>query len=420
MSSETFRDLIIAMVTQERCCNTHIRRIMRFGTTIRHAGRGLLLCILLHVSISTAWGASGIIQSVLGTARVSQQSGLERPAQKGVQLYPGDTITTNEKSRVQIRMIDEAMIWIHPESSLTIDKYSYTKQGDSKDQAVLRLVTGGLRTVTGFIGKVNRNNYSLSTPNAVLGIRGTDFQVSFVSPGKTSQPAPASPGTYNHVFLGATVLNSNGSSINVDQGQTAFAALTPGIPPQLLPARPPFMDAQQGGGSAGNPAAGTAAGTAAPAPTTPPTRMLLITLRFAPPPAHSSAVTTSSRNARPSEEEQTVRVLDGAKATMAISQSTPSVTRQGSGAQQGMVVELSPRLAGNTVTVQIQALRTGSSAGGASSQSVATTINVALSEWIEVTGRGPFASNSLAETTSSRNAKAGAQAIYLKVDEVNR
>ncbi len=377
-----------------------------------HIRTGLrwLLRLLLLICISPTWAASGIIQSVTGTARVSQPSGLERAAQKDVQLYPGDTITTGAKSEVRIRMIDEAMIWIQPESSLTIDKYSYVKQGDAKDQAVMRLIAGGFRTVTGLIGKINRNNYSLSTPNAVMGIRGTDFQVMFVSPGQTRTPSSPESGTYNHVYLGSTVLNANGNSVNVEQGQTAFAGLTPGAPPQLLRSKPAFMDAQQAANKETVPAAKSEAKP----------RMLLVTLRFGSPPSASSTTTTSSRDARSTNEEQTVRVMDGAKAIMTISQNAPSATRQGNGTQQGTIVELSPKLAGNNVTLQLQAQRSSSSPSGNLAQNVATTISVPLSEWTEVTGSGPFTSNNTVETTSSRSAQSSPKTIYLKVDEVTQ
>ena len=377
-----------------------------------HIRTGLrwLLRLLLLICISPTWAASGIIQSVTGTARVSQPSGLERAAQKDVQLYPGDTITTGAKSEVRIRMIDEAMIWIQPESSLTIDKYSYVKQGDAKDQAVMRLIAGGFRTVTGLIGKINRNNYSLSTPNAVMGIRGTDFQVMFVSPGQTRTPSSPESGTYNHVYLGSTVLNANGNSVNVEQGQTAFAGLTPGAPPQLLRSKPAFMDAQQAANKETVPAAKSEAKP----------RMLLVTLRFGSPPSASSTTTTSSRDARSTNEEQTVRVMDGTKAIMTISQNAPSATRQGNGTQQGTIVELSPKLAGNNVTLQLQAQRSSSSPSGNLAQNVATTISVPLSEWTEVTGSGPFTSNNTVETTSSRSAQSSPKTIYLKVDEVTQ
>jgi len=377
-----------------------------------HIRSGLrwLLRLLLLICIGPTWAASGIIQSVTGTARVSQPSGLERAAQKDVQLYPGDTITTGAKSEVRIRMIDEAMIWIQPESSLTIDKYSYVKQGDAKDQAVMRLIAGGFRTVTGLIGKINRNNYSLSTPNAVMGIRGTDFQVMFVSPGQTRTPSSPEPGTYNHVYLGSTVLNANGNSVNVEQGQTAFAGLTPGAPPQLLRSKPAFMDAQQAANKETVPAAKSDAKP----------RMLLVTLRFGSPPGASATTTTSSRDARPTNEEQTVRVMDGAKAIMTISQNAPSATRQGNATQQGTIVELSPKLAGNNVTLQLQAQRSSSSPSGNLAQNVATTISVPLSQWTEVTGSGPFASNNNVETTSSRSAQSSPKTIYLKVDEVTQ
>src|SRR5690606_28908415 len=40
---------------------------------------------------------------------------------------------------------------------------------------VFRLVKGALRTVTGFIGRSNRDAYKVNTATATIGIRGTEY-----------------------------------------------------------------------------------------------------------------------------------------------------------------------------------------------------------------------------------------------------
>lgn len=42
-------------------------------------------------------------------------------------------------------------------------------------RAFFRLLKGGFRAVSGLIGKVDRNEYRISTPVATIGIRGTDY-----------------------------------------------------------------------------------------------------------------------------------------------------------------------------------------------------------------------------------------------------
>ena len=136
------------------------------------------LLVLLWACSLPAWSAAGIIQLVLGEAHVSNASGLERPAQKGVQLYDGDTVWTRKRANVQIRMIDDAMIWVYPETRLKISAYDKTAgKGFKGEHAALELFNGGLRTVTGSI----KQNYAMTTPNASIGIRGTDFEVAVIA-----------------------------------------------------------------------------------------------------------------------------------------------------------------------------------------------------------------------------------------------
>ena len=41
--------------------------------------------------------------------------------------------------------------------------------------AFFSLLKGGFRTVSGLIGKINHEDYSVATPVATIGIRGTDY-----------------------------------------------------------------------------------------------------------------------------------------------------------------------------------------------------------------------------------------------------
>lgn len=48
-------------------------------------------------------------------------------------------------------------------------------EGGDGSRAFFRLVKGGFRSVSGLIGKVNQDNYRVSTPVATIGIRGTRY-----------------------------------------------------------------------------------------------------------------------------------------------------------------------------------------------------------------------------------------------------
>jgi hypothetical protein len=50
------------------------------------------------------------------------------------------------------------------------------------DNASFNLVKGGLRSVTGLLGKRNKEKFAMKTPSATIGIRGTTFIAEWVAP----------------------------------------------------------------------------------------------------------------------------------------------------------------------------------------------------------------------------------------------
>lgn len=97
-------------------------------------------------------------------------------------IYEKDQIRVGNDARAQFRMTDTAIISLQENSVLQIKKYQY-KEGRNDNSALLELLQGGLRTITGAIGKNNKKAYELRTPLATIGIRGTDYEVEIVTNG---------------------------------------------------------------------------------------------------------------------------------------------------------------------------------------------------------------------------------------------
>ena len=97
-------------------------------------------------------------------------------------IYEKDEIRVGNDGRAQFRMSDTALISLQENSVLQIKKYQY-KAGRNDNSALLELIQGGLRTITGAIGKDNKQAYELLTPLATIGIRGTDYEVEIVANG---------------------------------------------------------------------------------------------------------------------------------------------------------------------------------------------------------------------------------------------
>ncbi len=159
--------------------------------------------------------------------------GKNRKLSKGDPVRAGDTLISGKNAALQLRMEDGGTIVLRPESQLLIESYAYKGTQDGSEHIALELLTGGFRAITGNIGKLHKDNYVIRTPNATVGIRGTDHETVFVPMTLPGQAAVVEPGTYNHVISGATVLQSNQRKLLIEPNQTGFAALN-GTSPIIL------------------------------------------------------------------------------------------------------------------------------------------------------------------------------------------
>ena len=113
---------------------------------------------------------------------ISKRSGSEITLKRRSNIFENDEIHVGKSGRAQFRMIDKAIISLQENSVLQIKEYRYKTPG-KPDSSLLELLSGGLRTITGAIGKGNKKAYELRTPLATIGIRGTDYEVEIVSNG---------------------------------------------------------------------------------------------------------------------------------------------------------------------------------------------------------------------------------------------
>ncbi len=125
--------------------------------------------------VPTAFAADTVVGKALFTqgAVSAQMPGQgARLLGKDAPIHEGDRITTGSKSFAVLEFVDGAKTTLRPDTVFAIDTY---RQGGDKEGVSLGLVKGGLRTLTGAIGKRNPENYRLKTPVATIGIRGTEY-----------------------------------------------------------------------------------------------------------------------------------------------------------------------------------------------------------------------------------------------------
>lgn len=162
---------------------------------------------------------AGTVMETQGSVQVA-----DKRISAKTEIFQGDQITTGSDGELLIRMTDGTTMAVRPNSVLKVDRYRFENDAkkSSENNFLVRLVKGGLRTVTGLIGKRNPNEFKIATPTATIGVRGTDFEVAVIE----KERAGVEAGTYNKVFDGATFLeNSLGSRIEIGAGQVAFSPM---------------------------------------------------------------------------------------------------------------------------------------------------------------------------------------------------
>jgi hypothetical protein len=148
---------------------------------------------------ATQTGAPANATDVTGTAYVVRADGQQRILARGSALNVGDVVTTTRNSSVRLRFSDGGETALRPESRLSVQSYTFNTEAPQSDGLVLSLLKGGLRAITGAIGKRgNVDAYRLQINTVTVGIRGTDYTAR-VCDGDcnavVAQTTPTTPGT---------------------------------------------------------------------------------------------------------------------------------------------------------------------------------------------------------------------------------
>ncbi len=136
-----------------------------------------------------AAGEVGLVKVVKGVASAQTDGEDPRLLAQQSPIYRSDTLITGKKSFLIVNLDDGSAITLRSDSRLKVADYS-REAGDEK--ALIELGKGGLRMLTGAIGRLRPENVSVRTRVASIGIRGTDFIVRICGPGECEQAGAAS------------------------------------------------------------------------------------------------------------------------------------------------------------------------------------------------------------------------------------
>jgi FecR protein len=174
---------------------------------------------------------SGHVTWLHGPVTITDVNGNARKASTNEPIEEGETIRTGSDGLANIRFIDGGIVSLRTATALQIERYSFHPGSREEGAIFLRLIQGGVRSITGLIAKTNPDAYMLETPTALLGVRGTDHETYYVP--ATLQGAPVAPGTYERVHAGATLMQGSTQAIEIAAGHTGYAGIDATRPEQL-------------------------------------------------------------------------------------------------------------------------------------------------------------------------------------------
>lgn len=156
-------------------------------------------------------------------------------------IMEGDLLKTEEDSFARIKFNDKSEIVLRPETEFKVNALKFNADKPDENKVDMDLIKGGMRAVTGLIGKNNPDAVRTGTPTATIGIRGTHFGAMFCDGNCGSVPtasgSPPPNGLHTDVVSGGISLTNSAGTVNVGAGQYGFVANANAMPVLVPPSQ---------------------------------------------------------------------------------------------------------------------------------------------------------------------------------------
>ena len=202
--------------------------------TFRLVFRSLLSLVLGLSGIAQAGDVATLI-NLVGKASAVRADGKVVPLKMQDKIQEGDTLVTEKGGFAMFRFIDGGEMILRPDTKIKVNEYKFSEDNPKGDKANLNLVQGGLRRLTGAIGKRgDMDADKLVTATATAGIRGTIYDTIQCNNdcGSTLQN-----GVYFRVREGEIVVTNDAGQLSVKSGQFGYSPRPNGTP-NMLPRDP--------------------------------------------------------------------------------------------------------------------------------------------------------------------------------------
>ena len=130
--------------------------------------------LLILFSIPAFSTEIGEISELRGNGEITRVNSTDSfTAEVDSDIFSFDDVRTGN-GRLAIEFLDSSIVKLTEHSKLIIDEYIFDPD-PSKSKMALNMASGTARFISGAFGKIDKENITINTPTATIGIRGTDF-----------------------------------------------------------------------------------------------------------------------------------------------------------------------------------------------------------------------------------------------------
>jgi len=202
---------------------------------------GLLVAAGALSGTAQAAGQVGQVTHLSGTLVSKRADGSTKLFSVKSQVQEGDTLSTEQDTYARIKFSDGGEVVLRPGSQLKVEAYSFNKEKPKEDNIFLSMLKGGMRAVTGLVGKRNHDAVTFGAVTATIGIRGTHFGALICQndcggvPTVSGQP-PAN-GLHLDVADGAIVVKNTAGQQVISAGEFGFVQNANTVPTIVPPSQ---------------------------------------------------------------------------------------------------------------------------------------------------------------------------------------
>lgn len=198
----------------------------------------IILLAAIFFSGTSFAGMVGTVTHLSGPLFAEKPDGSKKILSQKSTVEEGDTLITEKQTYARVKFTDSGEITLRPNSQIKIDQYFFDENKPGNDKAVFNLSKGALRSITGKIGKRgDQDSYKMATPNAVVGVRGTIYELKLCQ----NNCGSLANGLYLFVPEGTVNITTKVGTQNVNAGQYAYVQ-SRDAKPVILPAPPAGID----------------------------------------------------------------------------------------------------------------------------------------------------------------------------------